>query len=119
MNWPVAHPAGLKQKTRGLNHAFGNLLTQFQLLGDRLVTGQVGVMQVVEQTAALANHHQKSTTRAVIFLVALQMLGQMVDALREQRDLHVCGTGVLLVRLECVDRLSFGFHTFFSQKMLA
>jgi hypothetical protein len=108
----------LKQKARGQSHALENLMSQFQLLGDRLVAGQVGVMQVVQQPPPLANHYQQTTAGAVILLVGLQVLGQMVDALGQQRDLHVGRTGILLVRLECLNRLSFGFHTFFNQKML-
>lgn len=100
MNWPVALPASVKQKARGMATRLEKLMTQFQLLGDRLITGQVGVMQVVEQTAALADHHQQAPTGSVIFFVTLQMLGQMVDALGQERDLHVGGTGVLFVRLE-------------------
>jgi len=34
----------------------------------------------------------------------------MVDAMREQRDLHVGGTGVLVVRLELFNRLYLRFH---------
>src|SRR5674476_1116302 len=61
------------------------LTAQLQLLGDRLITAQVGGLQIIQQPAALADHHQKTTARAVILLVRLQMLGQMVDALGEQR----------------------------------
>jgi hypothetical protein len=46
----------------------------------------------------------------VILFVALQMLGQMVDALRQQRDLHIGGTRVLLVRLKLFNRLCLCFH---------
>ena len=86
-------------------------MPQFQLLGDRLITGQVGVMQIVEQPAALADHHQKTTTGGVIFLVALQMLGQMVDALREQGNLHIRRSGIPLVQLKISNRFRFCFHT--------
>ena len=85
-------------------------VAQLEFLGDGLVAAQIRVLQVIEQAAALADHHQQSAAGAVILLVALQMLGQMVDAVREQRDLHVGGTRVLGVRLKCFDRLCLRFH---------
>jgi len=62
-------------------------------------------MEVIQQTPALTHHYEQTTPRAVIFQVLLEVLGQMVDPLREQRDLHVRGTGVLGVRLELVNGL--------------
>jgi hypothetical protein len=86
------------------------LFAQLELFRDRLVTAQIGVLQVIKEAAALADHHEQSATGAVILLVALQMLGQMVDPLREQRDLHIGGTGVLRVRLKLFNRLYLRFH---------
>jgi len=77
-------------------------MAKFELLSDRLIAAEVGALQVIEQAAALADHHQQTATGAVILLVALQMLGQVVDALRQQGDLHVGGTRVLGVRLEVI-----------------
>ena len=76
------------------------LVAQLELLGDCRVPFHVRVMKIIQQAAALADHHQQPATRAVVFFVALQMFGQMVDTLGEQRDLHVRGTGVLLVQLK-------------------
>lgn len=75
-------------------------MTKLQFLRDGLITVDVRVMQVIEQTAALADHHQQSAARTVILVVALQVPGQMVDALGQQRDLHVRRTGVLFVQFE-------------------
>lgn len=58
-------------------------------------------MQVIEKTAALADHHQKTAAGTVILLVALQMFGEVVDAMGKQRDLHVSRAGVFLVQPEC------------------
>jgi hypothetical protein len=85
-------------------------VAQLQFLGDRLVASQIGMLQIVEQAAALADHDQQATARAVIFLVGLQMVGQMVDAMREQRDLHIRRTGVFGVQLKLFNRLCLGFH---------
>ena len=83
---------------------------QLELFGDGLVTAHVRGLEIIQQAAALADHHQESAAGAVIFLVALQMLGQVVDALGEQRDLHVGGPGVLGVHLKCFNRLGLRFH---------
>ena len=68
-------------------------------------------MQIIQQPAALADHHQQSATGAMIFDVLLQMVGQMVDPLGQKSNLHVCGAGVLLVKLEITYRLRLRIHT--------
>ncbi len=93
-------------------------MAQFQFLGDRLIASQVNRLQVFEQTAALADHHQQPAARAVVFFVGLQMLGQMVDALGEQRDLHVRRTRVLGVRFELVNRLCLRFHNYERENLI-
>jgi hypothetical protein len=76
------------------------LVAQLELFGDGGVPFHVRVVKIIEQAAALTNHHQKAAAGAVVFFVALQVLGQMVDTLGEQRDLHVSGTSVLFVQLK-------------------
>jgi hypothetical protein len=86
------------------------LLAQLELFGDCLIAADIRISKIVQQTAALADHQKQTTARAVILLGRLQMLGQMVDAVREQRDLHVGGTRVLRVRLELFNRFRLSFH---------
>ena len=93
-------------------------MAQFQLLRDRLIAAEVNRLQIFEQAAALADHHQQPASRAVVFFVGLQMLGQMVDALREQRDLHVRRTRVLGVRLELVNSLCLRFHIYERENLI-
>jgi len=57
-------------------------------------------LQVVQQAAALADQHQKSTPRSVILLVSLKVLGQFTNPLTQNRDLDLGGTRVLLVGAE-------------------
>jgi hypothetical protein len=75
------------------------LVAQLELLRNGLVTADVFALQIFEQAAALTNHHQQPATGAVIFFVGLQMFRQMVDPLREQRDLDVGRTGVFNMQL--------------------
>jgi hypothetical protein len=73
------------------------LLAQLELFGDRLVTAHVGRLEIVQQPAALADHHEQPAAGPVILQILLQVLGQVVDPLRQQRDLHVSRTGIALV----------------------
>jgi hypothetical protein len=82
---------------------------EFELLGDRLITRQIGVMEIIQQRAPLTDHFQEATAGAVVFAVLLQMLGQVINSLGQKSDLHVSGPCVLLVQLESCYRLSF-FH---------
>ena len=77
-----------------------NSVAKLQLLRDRVIAGRVGLVEIIQQTAALTHHFEQTTPRAVVFQVLLEVLGQMVDTLGEQRDLHVSGTSVLLVQLK-------------------
>jgi hypothetical protein len=43
--------------------------------------------KVVEETAALTDHHQEPTTTVMVVLVLTKMLGEMVDSLAEKGDL--------------------------------
>src|SRR6187402_2487399 len=72
------------------------LLTQTQLLDQTVVALDVLLLEVREQAAALVDHHQQAAARMVILVVALEVLGQVADALGEDRDLDFGGTGVAL-----------------------
>src|SRR3546814_17949419 len=52
--------------------------------------------QIVEQAAALIDHHQQAATAVIILRVGLEMPGQRVDAVGQDRDLHFRRTGVAL-----------------------
>lgn len=67
-------------------------------------------MEIIQQFAALSHHDEQTTAGAVILLVGLQMLGQRINALSQQRNLHVCGTSVLLVQPKLLNRISFNLH---------
>jgi hypothetical protein len=94
------------------------LMAELQLLCNRLIAAQVHALQVFEQTTALADHHQKPAARTVILFVGLQMLSQMVDAMREQRDLHVRRTRVLGVRLKLFNSLCLRFHIYERENLI-
>ena len=86
------------------------LLTELQFLGNRLITADVGRVEVIQQTPALANHHQQAPAGTVVFLELLQVLGQMIDPLRKQRDLDIGRPCIPFVELEIANRFRFRFH---------
>src|ERR1035438_7963360 len=64
-----------------------NLLADAEFGNDRLVPLGIVFLEVVEQATALANQHEKPAARAVVFLVRLEVLRQLANALAEQSDL--------------------------------
>ena len=85
--------------------ALKKLLAQLELFRDRLIPIAIGRMQVIKQAAALANHDQQASTRTVIFLVGLQVFGQPIDAVCEERDLNISRTGVLFMQSKAFNNL--------------
>src|SRR5512134_2601443 len=70
------------------------LLAQAELLDERAVLLVVAALEVVQQAAALAHHPEQPAARMEILDVRLEMIGEHVDALREERDLDFGRTGV-------------------------
>ena len=62
-------------------------------LDELLVAPVVLALEIVEQPAALTDHHQ-ATPGMEILLVRLQMIGQILDALGQDRDLDLGRAGV-------------------------
>ena len=92
-------------------------MAQLEPLGDRLITRQIGMMEIIQQATALSDHDQEAAAGAVVLDILLQMFGQMIDALGQKSDLHVSGPCVALVQPEPCYRLSF-FHILFDQYSL-
>ena len=66
---------------------------QAETLDERTVTLDVDVSQVTQQAATTADQQQQATTGVVVVRVGLEVLGQILDAAGQQRDLHLGGTG--------------------------
>src|SRR5260221_1677018 len=65
-----------------------SLLAQAEAVDQRAVGLDVLALEVVEQAAALAHHGEQPAARMEILDVRLEMLGEHVDPLGEERDLH-------------------------------
>ena len=70
--------------------------TQAEARDHRAVALDVGLLQVVQETATLAHEQQQTTTAVVVVLVHLEVFGEVRDAVAQERDLHLGGTGVAL-----------------------
>lgn len=64
-----------------------------------LISFRILPLDVVQELAALAYHLEEATTAVIIFLVRLQMLRKMGNALRQDSDLHEGGTRIFRVLL--------------------
>src|SRR5258706_6026470 len=73
-----------------------SLLAQAEALDQRAVGLDVLALEVVEQAAALAHHGEQPAARMEILDVRLEMLGEHVDPLGEERDLNFGRTRVAL-----------------------
>src|SRR5262245_52504108 len=77
---------------------FARLLADAQLLDESLVPLAVLALQELEQARAAADHHQQPAARREVLLVDLQVLREVIDLLRDERDLDLGAAGVLVVR---------------------
>jgi hypothetical protein len=66
-----------------------------ELFDQPFVTGKVAGMQIVQQPTALAYQLEQAATRMMIFRVRAQMLGELLDARRQQRDLYLRRSAVV------------------------
>ena len=66
-----------------------------QLFDQPLVAREIARVQIIKQPTTLADQSQQSTTRMMVFLVRREMLGQLFDPGREQRDLDLRRAAVI------------------------
>ena len=96
------------------------LFAQVQFFDDGAVALDIGLLEVTQQVASVADHLQHATATVMVFVVGLEVLGQGVDAIRQNGDLHLGGTGVALMGLELLDNglLFFLLHGLFTFLLL-
>ena len=62
--------------------------TQPQLGDESSVSLHILPTKVVKETTPLTDHHEEPAPTVMVVLVLTKMLGQMIDSLAEQGDLH-------------------------------
>jgi hypothetical protein len=79
------------------------LLADTEFGNDGLVALGIVFLEVVEQATPLADQHEKAAARAVVFLVRLEVLRQLANALAEQSDLDFRASGIARMRAVLVN----------------
>jgi hypothetical protein len=83
------------------------LLPDAELTDDLRITIRIVLLEVIEQAAAPADHHQKAPTRCVVLLVGLEVFGQLADPLTQDCDLHFGRTRIAAMGAVLVDYVLF------------
>ena len=77
-----------------------HLLAQVELLDNGLVPVRGSPLQIIQKTPSSSYQFKQTATRRMIFPVTFQMVSQKINPVRQQRDLNVGATGVLIVQLK-------------------
>jgi hypothetical protein len=85
------------------------LLSQFQFLDDFEIFFIIGFAQVVQQFPAGRDQRQQTFAGMIVFLVCLEMFGQIADPFGQNRYLHFGRTRVLVIYLKPADQFLLGF----------
>ena len=103
MQWTAGESAGVPP---------GGLAPQSQPLNDGLVPFRGCRRQVLEKLRPVSNHHEQTPTRGMVLLVSLEMLGEVLNARRNEGHLDLGGAGILLVPAVLRNQrlLSFSVH---------
>ena len=81
------------------------LLAEAELGDERQITVTVLLAEIVEQRTTLVDHHQQAAAGVVVLGVPLEVLGQVLDPLRQDRDLDLGRPGVVLAAAMVLDDL--------------
>jgi hypothetical protein len=87
-----------------------SLAPQTELGDEASIPLDIFSTQIVEESATFADHQQETTTAVVVVLVVAKMLGQVVDPLCEQSNLHLGRACVASVGTELFDDFSRCLH---------
>ena len=104
-------PARMSRANTGRN--WFALFAQVELLEGDLVAVRGRLLEVIEHLPAAGHHLEQAAARGVILQVCLEVLGELIDAAREQGDLHIGAAGVFFVHSQRLNILSIGHNVFF------
>jgi len=83
-----AHTTTLSRRLRNKQSKRKSLLfAEAESLNDRLVALGIVFFEVVEQAATLADQHEKTAARTVIFQVRFEVVRQLTNPFAQQSDL--------------------------------
>ena len=93
--WPLS--SSIAADDHGRRDDQATLLAEPEVGDDLAVAIDVRLLEVVEKAATLADELEQATARMVVLLVGLEVLGEIGDALGDERDLDLGRAGVGLV----------------------
>lgn len=88
-----------------------SLLANTELRDDDAIPLDIHLFQVVEQIAAMTDHFEQAAAGVVILGVNLQMRGELVDAIGQDRDLNLGRAGIGFMKAVFLDDFSLFFFT--------
>jgi len=74
-----------------------SLTSEAESTNDFLVALRAPTVQIGEQPASLADHLEQAAARGIVMPRGPEMFREVLDPLREKRDLYLRAAGVLLV----------------------
>src|SRR5262249_45543284 len=87
----VAHGRATPTWLRRTNHSkkrfSRQLFAETEFLNNGLIAVGIVCLEVVQQATPLADQHEKTAARTVVFLVRFEVLRQLPNTLAQQRDL--------------------------------
>ena len=95
---PFGHPTTDELATQSVNGE------------DRAIPLDVVFSDVVKEPTSLADHHEQATTGVVVVLVFLEVVVEIGDSRRKDRDLHLGRSGIGLAGAVCRDDCCFVDH---------
>jgi hypothetical protein len=80
-----------------------SLLTNAERGNNLAIALDVVALDVVKEAATLGHHLQEPTPTVVVLLMGLEVVREVLNAVREERDLDFRGTGVVFMSAEFVN----------------
>jgi hypothetical protein len=78
-------------------------MPQSQVADELTVPRDIGLLQILEETAPLADHLEQAAAAVVILHVSIEVSPKVVDASREEGDLDRGAATIVLVELILLD----------------
>src|SRR6266700_6354689 len=73
---------------------FNRLFTDSKFLDDVFITLGIVLFKIVQQAAALADHHKKTAPGGMVFFVVLEVLRQLSDTFTQNSNLYFRAAGI-------------------------
>ena len=113
VNWGTSSDGASKRiRLRAADATFvsGSLSTQSQFCNQGPVTLHILFLEVPEQSPPLTDHHEQTSPTVMILFMGLQVLGEVVDTLSQQRYLNLGRTRVGGMRAVIIYNCLSVFH---------